>query len=355
MKEINVPHVEGSIGYHFRNQDLLRQAFTRSSFSQENGGENNEVLEFIGDKALDLAVVRHLIQRFGKSKDNSFECACNEGELTRVKSRIVGRHYLAQRIDELGFARYIIMGIGDQKNEVGNEASVKEDLFEAIIGAVTLDCNWDFSIIYTTVESMICFDDFFPDDTDDNYVRLIQEWEERVNHTLPLFWFRERCGSDPIMYKLTAAPTEHGVVFQDIPLNDNLYVFICDLKLLDRLPFFRGWGVSKSEARMNVCKLAYNYLLREKEIVPQGIRDEIDEPSKEFAINQLEILARRKYFPLPEYTFSLDYDKDGNPVWQCLCGIQGFESQHSETNSSKKDAKKEAALKMLLYVLDHFE
>ncbi len=44
--------VQEQIGYEFENLDLLKQAFTRRSYTEENGAENNEVFEFIGDKAL---------------------------------------------------------------------------------------------------------------------------------------------------------------------------------------------------------------------------------------------------------------------------------------------------------------
>ena len=60
-----VDFVERQIGYKFVNRDLLVQAFVRKSYSMENGGENNEVLEFIGDKALDLAVVKTLTDKYG--------------------------------------------------------------------------------------------------------------------------------------------------------------------------------------------------------------------------------------------------------------------------------------------------
>jgi hypothetical protein len=53
--------IEKVIGYTFKNKALLRQAFTRRSFTQENGGQNNEILEFIGDKVLDVTVVKILI------------------------------------------------------------------------------------------------------------------------------------------------------------------------------------------------------------------------------------------------------------------------------------------------------
>ena len=57
--------VQNQIGYAFKNQKLLRQAFVRKSYSAENGGENNEVLEFIGDTVLSAAVMRYLTTKYG--------------------------------------------------------------------------------------------------------------------------------------------------------------------------------------------------------------------------------------------------------------------------------------------------
>ena len=49
MDEMNFNFIEKQIGYTFENKELLQQAFIRRSYSKENGGEDNEVLEFIGD------------------------------------------------------------------------------------------------------------------------------------------------------------------------------------------------------------------------------------------------------------------------------------------------------------------
>ena len=57
--------IQDQIGYQFKNLDLLQQAFVRRSYSQENGGEDNEVLEFIGDRALDIVVVKYLVDTYG--------------------------------------------------------------------------------------------------------------------------------------------------------------------------------------------------------------------------------------------------------------------------------------------------
>ena len=62
--------IQGQIGYDFKNLDLLKQAFVRRSYTEENGGEDNEVLEFIGDKVLDVIVVKLLTQKFGRLDNN---------------------------------------------------------------------------------------------------------------------------------------------------------------------------------------------------------------------------------------------------------------------------------------------
>ena len=123
----------------------------------------------------------------------------------------------------------------------------------------------------------------------------------------------------------------------------------CYMKLADDLPIFRGLGKTQAEARRNVCKVAYEHLC--KQGLWLSICDEIDDPSKEAAINQLEILARRGYFSVPFYKFEQSYDKNGNPIWDCTCCVTEVESSFSAHSSSKKDAKKSAAYEMLKFVL----
>ncbi len=372
-KELVWKIVQGQIGYEFKNLDLLEQAFTRRSYTAENGGENNEVLEFIGDKALDFAVTKLLIQKYGhlangdpidgtklsfweqeinRSKNdhyapevNCFRCDFSEDELSKIKSRMVSKKPLARRMDELGFSEHLIMGKGDIQNNINEEDSVKEDLFEAIIGAVVLDSGWNQKEIQSVIEVMLVPEDFLNDDTDTNYVRLIQEWEMQENGCIPWYKYKEAS------YMSTWYIREENTLYQQLPLNYNYskIKYHCYLKLLDSLPVFCGFGISVREARMAACKLAYEYL--EKNDMLSSIRDEIENPNREDAINQLEILARRGYFSIPTYEFDESYDNNGNPVWKCECRIEQEEYISVETSSSKKDAKKGAAFSMLLYVL----
>ncbi|MCQ2211546.1 MAG: hypothetical protein MJZ34_14790 [Paludibacteraceae bacterium] len=168
--------VQEKIDYWFNNEALLLQAFTRSSYSAQYGGENNEVLEFIGDKALDFYVIKAMADRFGFMKsessyydaeyDNDEFCIVahkNESNFTDIKKSIVNNKTLAARIDDLEFAKYMYLGDSDIANNVINQEKVKADLFEAIIGAIAIDSGWNPEEIQNSVEYMLKIDDFLDD------------------------------------------------------------------------------------------------------------------------------------------------------------------------------------------------
>ena len=355
MENQDLEHIQQVIGYRFQNWDLLQQAFVRRSYSEENGGENNEVLEFIGDKVLDLIVVKLLIEEYGfmlgecddydDSKEfDEFSCDKSEAELTEIKKQLVQKKYLAHRIDLLGLADYLIVGRGDQTQ---NESSVKEDLFEAIIGAAAIDSNWNMEELQNLVETMLEPDSII-DNSQENYIALIQDWTAKKGIGTPLYYFKEG-NYTSTWYIPSNTIDQHLDVFQHSNLISQIK-FQCLLKISDEIAPFRGFGTSKTEARQNVCKTAYQHL--EKEGLLFSICDEIPSPTKEDAISQLEILSRRGYFPIPSYEFIESHDNDGNPVWQCGCMIDNCEHISRAVSSSKKDAKKQAAWKMLQHILD---
>ncbi len=372
MEQNDLMFIQSQIGYDFKNLDLLQQAFVRCSYSQENGGENNEVLEFIGDKVLDFFVVKLLITRNSNSvglykkfdptiknswsyelekksfpEENVLLSNYSEAELTEIKKLLVQKKTLANRIDDLGLADYLLMGHGDILQNIGEENSVKEDLFEAILGAIAIDSNWNTEDLQNAVDIMLSPDSILDDGDTEDYASLIQEWSYNKTNGVPLYHFEERG------YQITCY-TQFDGISQCLEIGDELVnktKYHCLLKIADDLPIFRGFGKSQTESRKNVCKLTYDYLCAKG--LWLSIRDEIDNPNKDDAINQLEILARRGYFSIPLYDFEQTYDKDGNPIWKSICRIAEENKSFSAKSSSKKDAKKSAAFKMLKYVLDN--
>ena len=116
-------------GHTFHDPSLLALALTHAS---TEGPVDNERLEFLGDAALDLVVAEELYRHHPNLQ---------EGELTRLKSRVVSRASLAEvgRVQDLGTQAKFGPGL---TNKILSRA-VLANLVEAILGAVYLDAGLD--------------------------------------------------------------------------------------------------------------------------------------------------------------------------------------------------------------------
>ena len=122
--------LENLIGYQFQDLDLLEQALTHRS----RGARNNERLEFLGDSILNFVITRSLYERFPEAA---------EGQLSRLRARMVRRNTLAEIAREFSLGDFLIMGRGELKSGGFDRDSILSDTAEAIIGAVFLDGGLD--------------------------------------------------------------------------------------------------------------------------------------------------------------------------------------------------------------------
>ncbi len=131
--EISLAEVEAIISYSFRNPSLLLDSLTRRSYWHENRAScehHNERLEFLGDAVLGLVIAEKLYQEFPE-----FE----EGDLQKSRAKLVNRSTLANLARELGIAKFIRMGRGDELSGCRDRDSILADTLEALIAAVFLD------------------------------------------------------------------------------------------------------------------------------------------------------------------------------------------------------------------------
>ena len=153
--------IEKKIGYSFKDKSLLRQAFTRTSFCNENKGkggkkyQSNEVLEFFGDSLLSAAIVTLLMKDCTERYEFGISTSLNEGDFSNIKSRLSDKKNLSLATEKLGLQKYLLMGEGDAKLGIENEPSVIEDLFESIIGAIYLDSGNDIKKVIASVSKKI--------------------------------------------------------------------------------------------------------------------------------------------------------------------------------------------------------
>lgn len=334
---IELESIQNTIGYKFKNLDLLQQAFVRKSYSEENGGQNNEVLEFIGDNALDFAVIKILMDYFGEIIENKqyqelkhmnskhFATRLSEGQFTDIKKDLVQKKALSRYMDKLGFQTQLIMGHGDINENAQEQDSVKEDLFEAIIGAVAIDSNWNMETICNVVANMIDFEDYFSniDNVEEDYVIDVQQWSQSHGFGLPIYEFEER---------------QDG--------------YLCFIEIKEVGLQKVGFGTSKSKARSNAASLAYEWLDRNLYLIHDLFKI-VGEPDEIEALRQLNELVQKGVIEEPDFEFSQDYDNNGNPVW--FCGLN-FDDEYwghfdcSTVSTGKKVSKRQAVYELLRYL-----
>lgn len=117
-----------TIGYRFRQTDLLRAALTHTS-GADTRLASNERLEFLGDAVLGLVVCEQLFQRFPEYQ---------EGDLTKVKSAVVSRRTCARISKLLNLGDYLFMGKGMHLHAM-MPPNLLADVFESLVAAIYLD------------------------------------------------------------------------------------------------------------------------------------------------------------------------------------------------------------------------
>ena len=117
------------LGLEPDNSEQLAVALTHRSWVAENGGQDNERLEFLGDAVLQLVVTDQIMASFPKAP---------EGQLSRIRSRLVRSSALAELAHDWELGQSLRLGVGEERSGGRERESVLADACEAVIGAVYL-------------------------------------------------------------------------------------------------------------------------------------------------------------------------------------------------------------------------
>lgn len=357
-----IHEIETKIDYSFKNKNLLEQAFMRSSFCNDDHPytKDNEVLEFIGDSVLGMLVVKHLSERYRIAQVNPqfneedleelsrrddplskrivdnirnrpmvYDNVCSDAELSEMKIDLVKRSSLAWATEQAGLEQYLLLGKSDESNNVRQEASVKEDLLEAILGAATLDADWDITVPERIVRKLIQIDERLEKGIPDQI-----DYEEKLNLEFP-----SACPEVDDEY--SCAPY--------LPYGCSVSV---GSKYLNER--FEGFGATEEGARRMAFKRAYERCSRIGDLATR-VQNTVGLPDKDRAVNQLQELFQKKIIREPEYIFTqMSNSATGNPKWGCRCVIpEAWEMNGSYVAESKTTAKKQAAFETLNALLGY--
>jgi len=139
--EISFDQLQKTIGIHFNNQELLKQAFYHRSYLNEvkQIKESNERLEFLGDAILSFLTSLHLYHQFPQYP---------EGTLTNIRSSVVKTQSLGTAAKKLGFGELLFLSKGEEEGGGRNNISLLADSFEAFLGALYIDQGIDAAALF---------------------------------------------------------------------------------------------------------------------------------------------------------------------------------------------------------------
>lgn len=129
--------LENSIGVKISNPGIFEQALLHRSYLQVLGNpksRSNERLEFLGDALLGLIAAEYLYFEFNQ---------CPEGELTRLRSRMVNKYSLAKFGSEIEISGLMMLSYNAEKSLSAGNKSILADAVESLIAAIYLDSGFD--------------------------------------------------------------------------------------------------------------------------------------------------------------------------------------------------------------------
>lgn len=130
IKKPHIQALETVLGYRFEDKSLLDEALTHSSARAEQGGRDNERLEFLGDRVLGLSIAALLFSRFP---------AAREVELARHFNSLVCKGSCAEIARRLQLGPLIVMAASEARSGGRRKEVILADTCEALLGAISVD------------------------------------------------------------------------------------------------------------------------------------------------------------------------------------------------------------------------
>lgn len=199
------------------NEELLLEALTHSSYSNEHDCPNYERLEFLGDAVLEAITSEYFYLNTNEK----------EGAMSKIRASYVCENALAFYAKEIGIDKHIRVGNG-QLHDIND--TIIADVFESVLAVIFLECGFDIAknYIYQTVIPYIKEEkDFLAD-----YKTKLQEMVQTDKKSL-----------------------EYEVINESGPAHDK--TFEVEVKI-DKIVYGKGIGKSKKEAEQNAALDALN-------------------------------------------------------------------------------------------------
>lgn len=180
-----------AIGYRFGRPALLDEALTHKSYVNEqknSDSQDNERLEFLGDAVLSLIISEHVVAALPDA---------SEGELSKLKARLVSEVSLAKAARSLGLGLLLRLGRGEERNQGHDKDSLLANAFEAVLAAIYLDGGLEAARAFAV---RACAGELAQvgnaAGAQGDYKTQLQEWCQKRYETLPQYVTVRESGPD---------------------------------------------------------------------------------------------------------------------------------------------------------------
>jgi ribonuclease-3 len=211
--KIDYFNLEKKINYKFKDKKLLIKSLTHKSYDKIN---NNEKIEFLGDRVLGLIIAKKLLEIYPEEK---------EGILDKKFASLVNKKTCLQIANNISLEKYILT-FNPKNRKIKVEDKVIADCCEALIGAIYLDKG------FTAAENFILT--FWSKNIKDSVITQIDPKTKLQEYSLKKF------KKLPIYKIISNTGPRHKPLFK-------VAVKLPDTK------FYIGQGSSKKDAEQNAA------------------------------------------------------------------------------------------------------
>ena len=124
---------EEIVGHSFRDKQILRTAFTHTSYANEHNTQSYERMEYLGDALLDFFVAEYLYRKYP---------GVDEGELTTRRAAMVAKAPLKKIAQDMNLGSFVLLGEG-MRTAGETSDKILSSLIESAIAALYLDGGMD--------------------------------------------------------------------------------------------------------------------------------------------------------------------------------------------------------------------
>lgn len=170
-----------TLPFSFTDKTLLKNVFVHRSYLNEKEGsglESNERLEFLGDAILSNIISHMLFRQYPN---------INEGDLTKMRARLVNRQALARCALKLRLDAHLLLGKGEKRAGGDENPTILAGVFEAFVAAVYFHHGFQKTFEYIEEMFIPLLEDTLDEPVHFDYKPRLQELSQKLFKEAPAY------------------------------------------------------------------------------------------------------------------------------------------------------------------------